>query len=127
MLEKSNVRNVAHIRTTGHFFRFVFAAKFSSRSRLAKFFRKLRADRTRTCDSRLRRVNPVTEVAACQRMARTATRTCHAFDRPRVAAHMPIRTRARGRRVRARVTHSGRPYRPSSEGAPRRSRYAPEA
>jgi hypothetical protein len=29
MLEKSNARNVAHIRKTGHFFRFVFARKFS--------------------------------------------------------------------------------------------------
>jgi hypothetical protein len=28
MLEKSNARNVAHIRDTGHFFRFVFAEKF---------------------------------------------------------------------------------------------------
>jgi hypothetical protein len=28
MLEKSNERNVAHIRKTGHFFRFVFADKF---------------------------------------------------------------------------------------------------
>jgi hypothetical protein len=28
MLEKSNARNVAHIRKTGHFFRFVFAEKF---------------------------------------------------------------------------------------------------
>ena len=28
MLEKSNPRNVAHIRKTGHFFRFVFAERF---------------------------------------------------------------------------------------------------
>ena len=27
-LEKSNARNVAHIRKTGHFFRFVFAEEF---------------------------------------------------------------------------------------------------
>jgi hypothetical protein len=28
MLQKSNARDLAHIRETGHFFRFVFAAKF---------------------------------------------------------------------------------------------------
>jgi len=28
MLEKSNARNVAHIRKTGHLFRFVFAEEF---------------------------------------------------------------------------------------------------
>jgi len=28
MLQKSNARNVAHIRETGHFFRCVFADKF---------------------------------------------------------------------------------------------------
>ena len=31
----------------------------------------------------------MTEVAACQQVARTATRTCHAVDLPRVAANAP--------------------------------------
>jgi len=57
MPQKSNARNVAHIRDTGHFFRFVFAEKFLSRSKRAKSLGNGAPDRTRTCDPRLRRAN----------------------------------------------------------------------
>ena len=42
MLEKSHARNVAHIRKTGHFFRFAFAERFFA-IEIREFFSKWRA------------------------------------------------------------------------------------